>query len=120
MIVSQTAQVKLLKWRSFLLFGLLVFGLLGLAWRALYLQVIQKDFFQQKGASRYSRVVEIGVSRGMITDRHGEVLAISSPVASVVADPQRVEITDEQLKKLSSLLGMDAQKVGGRLGRENS
>lgn len=120
MIVSQTAQVKLLKWRSFLLFGLLVFGLLGLAWRALYLQVIQKDFFQQEGASRYSRVVEIGVSRGMITDRHGEVLAISSPVASVVADPQRVKITDEQLKELSSLLGMDAQKVGGRLGRENS
>jgi cell division protein FtsI (penicillin-binding protein 3) len=121
MINKQTPQIKLPAWRSFLLFSLLVFGLIGLAGRAIYLQGMHNDFLQEKGASRYSRVVEMNVSRGMITDRHGVVLAISSPVASVCADPQLVEITDrQQLTQLSSLLNMDIEDVETRLNRAHS
>lgn len=86
-------------------------GLVGLAGRAAYLQGMHKGFLQQKGESRYSRVVEISAHRGMITDRHGEPLAISTPVESVWASPQDMEITTSQIKKLAEIIGMNSAEI---------
>ena len=82
-IKPEIPQIKLSAWRSFLLLSLLLLGLVSLAGRAAYLQGMHNDFLQQKGASRYSRVVEMNADRGMITDRNGQILAISSPIASM-------------------------------------
>lgn len=120
MIKPELRQIKLSTWRSLLLFGLLVLGLISLAGRAAYLQGMHHDFLQEKGESRYSRIVEMNADRGMITDRNGHILAISSPVASIYADPKVVEIKLEQLKKLASLLEMDSAEINDRLNRENS
>ena len=54
-----------------------------LVWRAVDLQVINKDFLQGQGDARYLREVADPAHRGMITDRYGEPLAISTPVDSV-------------------------------------
>ena len=54
----------------------------------MYPQVLNNDFLQQKGESRYSRPVEISAMRGRIVDRHGEILASSTPVKSVWAIPE--------------------------------
>ena len=101
--------------RSRLLAACLLLGLLGLAARAAYLQGMHHGFLQQKGESRYSRVLEMSAHRGMITDRHGEPLAISTPVESVWSSPQDVNATPEQLKKLASLIEMDGEEVRRRL-----
>ena len=69
-------------WRSRLLFALLLLGLAALIARAVYLQGIHNNFLQQKGDERYGRVININAHRGMITDRYGEPLAISTPVAA--------------------------------------
>ncbi|MGH8663541.1 MAG: penicillin-binding protein 2, partial [Burkholderiales bacterium] len=58
-------------WRSRLLLAILLAWMLALVVRAVYLQGLNNDFLQQKGESRYSRVVEISAHRGRITDRHG-------------------------------------------------
>ena len=89
----------------------ILLGLVGLAGRAAYLQGMHKGFLQQKGESRYSRVVEISAHRGMITDRHGEPLAISTPVESVWASPQDMEITTSQIKKLAEIIGMNSAEI---------
>lgn len=102
-------------WRSRLLIMLLLLGLVALAGRAIYLQGLNKDFLQQQGQSRYSRIVELNAQRGKITDRHGEVLAISAPVKSVWADPQKVNATPEQLQALAYLLEMDVADIRKRL-----
>ena len=120
MIKPELKQIKLSTWRSLLLLGLLVLGLISLAGRAAYLQGMHHDFLQEKGESRYSRVVEMNADRGMITDRNGHILAISSPVASIYADPKVVAIEPEQLKKLANLLEMDSAEINNRLNRENS
>ncbi len=52
--------------RSRLLVAVLLLGLLGLAGRAAYLQGMHNGFLQQKGESRYSRVIEMSAHRGMI------------------------------------------------------
>jgi cell division protein FtsI (penicillin-binding protein 3) len=120
MINPEVRQIKLSAWRSRLLFGLLALGLIGLAGRAAYLQGMNHDFLQEKGESRYSRIVEMNADRGMITDRNGHILAISSPVASVYVDPKVIDIKPEQLKQLAGLLEMDSTEINARISRENS
>jgi len=102
-------------WRSRLVLALLLLWFLGLAGRAVYLQGLNTDFLQQKGESRYSRVIEITATRGMIVDRNQEPLAISTPVESVAASPADNTFTPEQVARLARLLEMHEQDVARRL-----
>lgn len=115
MISKHVPHVVLPARRSRLLVGLLLLGLAGLTGRAAYLQGMNNGFLQQKGESRYSRVLEMSANRGMITDRHGEPLAISTPVESVWSSPQDMNASPEQLKKLANLIEMDVGEVRKRL-----
>jgi len=107
--------LKLPAWRSRLLLLLLLAWFVALGGRALYLQGLNNDFLQQKGESRYSRVIELMPTRGRIVDRNNEQLAISTPVESVAASPADVEMTAEEAKRLARLLEMDARELTRRL-----
>src|ERR1043166_7896705 len=114
-------SLKLPQWRSRALLLMLLAWMLGLLARAVYLQGLHNDFLQQKGASRYSRVIEMSAHRGKITDRDSEPLAISTPVESVWASPADADINPAQLKQLARLLELDAGELRKRLdetGRE--
>jgi len=87
----------------------------ALAGRALYLQGLHNDFLQQKGESRYSRVIELSATRGRIVDRNNEPLAISTPVESVAASPADMEMTSDELKRLARLLETDVAELGRKL-----
>ncbi len=102
-------------WRSRALLALIAAGFLMLAGRAIYLQGLNHDFLQQKGESRYSRVIDISATRGMITDRHGEALAISTPVKSVWAIPEEMQYSSQQRAKLAALLDMPPREIDKRL-----
>jgi cell division protein FtsI (penicillin-binding protein 3) len=102
-------------WRSRVLFVLLLLGLLALLARAIYLQGIHDAFLQQEGDARYGRIVGIAAHRGMISDRNGKPLAISTPVESVWASPQEVDATPQQVKHLAQILGLDVAEVKKRL-----
>src|SRR3989338_677204 len=106
---------KLPGWRATALFVLLLCGLAGLLGRGVYLQGIHNEFLQEKGNARYSRVIEVSAHRGMITDRNGEPLAVSTPVESVWASPADVEADSHQVRKLAQILGMDVEAVKNRL-----
>jgi len=106
---------KLPGWRATALFVLMLAGLAGLAGRGAYLQVVHNDFLQEKGNARYSRVVEVSAHRGMITDRNGIPLAVSTPVESVWASPSNVEIDSQQTRQLARILGMGAVELRNRL-----
>ena len=101
--------------RSRLLAAILLLALAGLTVRAAYLQGIHNDFLQEKGESRYSRVLEINANRGMITDRNGEPLAISTPVESVWCSPQDMNATPEQMKRLANLIDLDVGEIRKRV-----
>jgi cell division protein FtsI (penicillin-binding protein 3) len=82
---------------------------------------MHNNFLQQKGDARYSRVIEITAHRGVITDRSGEPLAISTPVESVWVSPADIEITAQKQKQLAKLLEIDNAEISKRLhetGRE--
>lgn len=113
--LNPALSVRLPVWRARLLLLLVFFGFLVLAARALYLQGLHNDFLQQKGETRYARVIEISAHRGMVTDRNGEPLALSTPVESVWAAPADVNLSAEQRAKLTRLLGMDAAEMKKKL-----
>jgi len=98
--------VKLPAWRRRVLLISILVAFSGLLLRGIYLQSLHKDFLQQKGDARYSRTLVLQAHRGKISDRNGELLAISSPVESVWASPPDVEITSKQKTALAKLLGM--------------
>lgn len=114
-LIQTTGQIALPAWRSRVLFLLLLAGLAALLVRAVYLQGINNGFLQQKGDARYGRDVDIHAHRGMITDRHGEPLAVSTPVESVWASPADVEISTKQIIQLAQIVGVSAEEVKSKL-----
>jgi cell division protein FtsI (penicillin-binding protein 3) len=108
-------DLRLPVWRSRVLLLVVLAGFVVLAGRAFYLQGLHKGFLQQKGESRYSRVIEISATRGMIVDRNNDALAISTPVESVAASPADVAATDEQIAKLARLLDLQPAEISRRL-----
>ena len=112
---TTTAPASLPGWRASVLFVLLVAGLSGLLGRGVYLQGIHNDFLQEKGNARYSRVIEVSAHRGVIQDRNGEVLAVSTPVQSVWASPADVEANSQQIKSLAAILKMNESEVRHQL-----
>ncbi len=82
--------------------------LVVLGGRAIYLQVFNADFLKQQGNARTLRVVEDNSHRGMILDRNGEPLAISTPVDSVWANPAEFGAARERWPALARILGLTA------------
>jgi cell division protein FtsI (penicillin-binding protein 3) len=113
--LNPALSVRLPVWRARLLLLLVFLGFMVLAARAFYLQGLRNDFLQQKGETRYTRVVEISAHRGMVTDRNGEPLALSTPVESVWAAPADAELNVEQRAKLTRVLGMDSAELKRKL-----
>jgi cell division protein FtsI (penicillin-binding protein 3) len=113
--VHAPAVVKLPAWRRRLLLVAVLLGFVALLGRGIYLQGIHKEFLQDKGDARYSRNLVLTSQRGKITDRHGELLAISTPVESVWASPPDVKIDAAQTQQLAKLLNLKVDVVKKKL-----
>ncbi len=92
-----------------------IFGafFIGLIVRAGYLQVVDRDYLQSQGNARYLRVQNEPPTRGMIRDRNGEPLAISTPVDSIWMNPPKIleQKDDYSYAELTKLLGMSRAKL---------
>lgn len=100
-------RIDLQRWRMRVVMILLFGGFAALTARATYLQTWQNDFLNKEGGKRVNRVVEIPAHRGMITDRRGEPLAISTPVESIWINPQETQATPQQIQALATLLEIE-------------
>jgi cell division protein FtsI (penicillin-binding protein 3) len=85
--------------------------------RAVQLQVLNKDFLNQQADTRHLRTEKISAHRGTITDRNGEPLAISTPVDSIWANPQKLAPAVDRVPKLARILGIDPQQLIRRVTR---
>lgn len=87
-----------------LIISLGLIGLFCIVWRLWSLHIIDNDFLQIQGAKRSIRSIPVTAFRGMIVDRHGEPLAISTPVQSVWVDPSDVNLSQPGWAHLAALL----------------
>ena len=106
---------KSYRWRSAVVLGLVVLGAIGLAARAVELQLVDHLFFAKQGDDRSMRVVKIAAHRGAITDRNGEPLAMSTPVDSIWVNPRELNDNIDQLPKLARALKEDQQTLARRI-----
>ncbi len=96
---------------------LLIFMLCSVALiaRAVNLQVMETDFLQGEGKARFLREVTIASTRGVITDRNGEPLAVSTPVDSVWVHPGQLLEYPEKIQDLASLINANTEEIERKL-----
>lgn len=90
---------------AFLLVGV------GLSVRVLYLGVTEREFLQQEGDERSVHKEVIPGMRGMIYDRNGEPLAVSTPVFAVTTNPRLAKFKELELQQIADALGLSKEAV---------
>lgn len=116
-VVQQS--IKFPQWRRRLLLVLILLGFAALIGRAVLLQGVRHSFYQKEGEARYTRAITLYAHRGMITDRNGEPLAISSPVESIWANPADAMASQEQMEKLAQFLEMKVDEISAKIANQN-
>ncbi|QDI04589.1 peptidoglycan D,D-transpeptidase FtsI family protein [Xanthomonas cerealis] len=86
--------------------------------RAAYVQIINSDFYQRQGEARYLRELPIATSRGMITDRNGEPLAVSTPVESIWVNPQELLRNPDRIPQLAQALELPSDELAAKLSQK--
>lgn len=92
-----------------MMIGIIFVG--GIVCRLVLLQVANNEYLQSQGDARTVRTIPQVALRGLITDRHGEPLAVSTPVKSVWINPQEVNKQDPSWAKLAQLLGIKKAQI---------
>jgi cell division protein FtsI (penicillin-binding protein 3) len=101
--------------RRRVLVGALYSAFILLAGVVFYRQIVETDQLRHEGEKRYLREGEIAARRGMITDRNGEPLAVSTPVETVWGDPSKLVHQPEAVAPLARVLGLDPAGLKARL-----
>ncbi len=86
--------------------------------RAAFVQLVNRDFYQRQGEARYLRELPIATSRGMITDRNGEPLAVSTPVESIWVNPQELLRNPDRIPELAKALGQPLDELNAKLAQK--
>jgi len=92
----------------------------AICWRIIDLQVVDRDFLKGQGDARSLRHIPIPAHRGLITDRNGEPLAVSTPVTTLWANPKEMQASKERWPQLAAALGQNPQQLVERLTAQAS
>jgi cell division protein FtsI (penicillin-binding protein 3) len=101
--------------RSRFLVALVALAFLGLAGRALWVQVLDADFYQRQGEKRFVHSEDVPAGRGRIVDRHGALLAASVPALDIVVNPQVFDGDAAKKRALARLAGVGPRELERRL-----
>ncbi len=102
-------------WRHYVVVVLFLGACTGVGARVVFLNVSDRAFLQEQGDARAVRPEALPAYRGVIYDRHGEPLAVSTPVAAVWTDPSFVRLSAADVTRVAGVLGLDAHALGAEL-----
>ncbi|GLZ88975.1 penicillin-binding protein 3 [Metapseudomonas resinovorans] len=109
-------------WRFRVVLGLLAIMVGAISWRIVDLHVIDHDFLKAHGDARSVRHIPIPAHRGLITDRNGEPLAVSTPVSTLWTNPKDLMALRDEWPRIAQALGQDpkafAQRIEQNANRE--
>ena len=92
---------------------LLCAGVFG--WEAASLHIQQRDFLQDQGDARTIRSLPLPAHRGLISDRNGEPLAVSTPVRSIAVNPRLLLGKDQAIIALAEALELQPGALQARI-----
>lgn len=102
-------------WRFRLVLLVLALMVGAIAWRIVDLQVFDQRFLQAHGDARSVRHIPIPAHRGLITDRNGEPLAVSTPVTTLWANGKELQGGKAHWDELAAALGQEPKAFSARL-----
>lgn len=105
-------------WRFRVVLGLLGLMVAAISWQIINLQVIDRDFLKGQGDARSMRHIPIPAHRGLITDRNGEPLAVSTPVTTLWANPKEMQVAKDRWPALAAALRQDPKQLADRLEQQ--
>lgn len=94
-----------------IIWGLILLGFIALIARAFYVQVLNKDYFQEQGNKLITTTRKEPSYRGMITDRNHMPLAVSAPLITLTFSPYDYANTYYDLKKQQILMQRNAKML---------
>ncbi|MYB88428.1 MAG: penicillin-binding protein 2 [Proteobacteria bacterium] len=106
--------------RRIFVLSVFVFGLAVLLVRAVELQLFDHEFLEEEGKARHLRVVEMPAHRGMILDRNGQLLAVSTPVFSVWANPAEALDSHGSVVRVAEILDLKVRDLAGKLEQKKN
>ncbi len=108
-----------MRWMNrYTLLSCCLFTLIGtVMYRMISLHVLEQDFLRHQGQARTMRVVHNSAYRGMITDRFGEPMAISTPVDSLWLNPKEFDSEHPQLLALVGALDISLEQLQNKVRR---
>jgi cell division protein FtsI (penicillin-binding protein 3) len=102
-------------WRFSVVIGLLAVCCLAITWRIVELHVLDDGFLKGEGDKRSVRHTVIPAHRGLISDRNGEPMAVSTPVLTLWANPTQLIGHEARWTELARALGTDPGTFAERL-----
>jgi cell division protein FtsI/penicillin-binding protein 2 len=105
--------------RIALFMGFALLFLVALLARAFFVQVVAAPGLQDQAENQHVRTVELDAPRGTIYDRDGEKLAVSQTMASVYANPSRIENPEEVARQLASILERSEEELAAKLSGDS-
>lgn len=120
--MSRGQTLTIARWRVWLVALVVILLSSALLWRLASLQVLPDtaqgyEFLQGQGQARTLRTESISAYRGVITDRNGEPLAVSTPVETLWADPTVLLQSPERWNELARALEWSEAELEARLSR---
>lgn len=108
------------QWRFYLVLFAMFLCVVAIGWKVSALQILERDFLQSQGDARTIRTVPLVANRGLITDRDGEPLAISSPVKSIWVNPGEMSDDIAGINSLAQELGLNAEDLASTIEKNSS
>lgn len=102
-------------WRHHAAVWLFLAACLAIGGRVAYLTLMDREFLQNQGDARSVREEIIPSHRGVIYDRYGQPLAVSTPVVAVWSDPGRQRLAEADIARLAPLLQRPPQDIAEQL-----
>lgn len=104
--MSNQHQPVFIPWRYYVIIAIIATAVLGLVWRVIDLAIFDQHFLRHQGDERFLREVSTPAFRGMILDRNGFPLAISTRVYSAWYNPQTLNASKKELASLAKCMDM--------------
>lgn len=109
--MNYKSQPTFIAWRFYLLLAVILLAVSGLMWRVFDLAVLDQHFLLREGDERVLRMESTPAFRGMIVDRNGSPLAISTRVYSVWINPQEFSPSVKEAIAIAKLLKLKSSKI---------
>lgn len=114
-VVTAVVDSMTRKWRLKILQWVLLVAGLAIGYRIIDLQLLDRQFLQNEGDKRSVRYESVAAHRGVIFDRNGDPLAVSTPVVTIWADPELLYEANDRWQALARALDVSHTWLSDRV-----